>query len=259
MEIVDRKRCCIVLVVYKHLSQYDENEQQAFRNLLQVFFNRDFYIVCPRPLVEEYSQYAPCIALEVSRLSYADYNILCKSVGFYQTFLDLGYRYMCLVQLDVWTFFDNLEYFLNEFEEGNLDYVGAPWLGVHFCREDGVVGNGGFCIRKLETFRNICRDYPLRGGNEDVFFLQEHGDKIKVASTRLALEFSFEEKPYFAYKLMNYKLPMGCHAYASTPDRLGFWKHFIPGIKEIKCKAGEVDIYNNPEYEKKFKECRLEG
>ena len=258
MEIVDRKRCCIVLVVYKPLDQYDENEQQAFRNLLQVFFNRDFYIVCPRPLVEEYAQYAPCIALEVSRLSYADYNILCKSVGFYQTFLDLGYRYMCLVQLDVWTFFDNLEYFLNQFEEGNLDYVGAPWYGVCFTR-DGVVGNGGFCIRRLSKFAEICRDYPLRGGNEDVFFLQEHGDKIKVASTRLALEFSWEEKPYFAYKLMNYKLPQGCHAYASTPDRLGFWKHFIPGIREIKCPAGNPDIYSNPEYEKKFKECRLEG
>ena len=258
MKIVDRKRCCIVLVVYKPLDQYDENEQQAFRNLLQVFFNRDFYIVCPRPLVEEYAQYAPCIALEVSRLSYADYNILCKSVGFYQTFLDLGYRYMCLVQLDVWVFQDNLEYFLNQFDERGYDYIGAPWYGVHFCK-DGVVGNGGFCIRKLETFRNICRDYPLRGGNEDVFFLQEHGDKIKVASTRLALEFSWEEKPYFAYKLMKGKLPQGCHAYASTPDRLGFWKHFIPNVKEIRCKAGEVDIYSNPEYEKKFKECRLEG
>ena len=256
MEIVDRKRCCIVLVVYKPLDQYDENEQQAFRNLLQVFFARDFYIVCPRSLVEEYSQYATCIALEVSRLSYQDYNNLCKSVGFYQTFLDLGYTYQVIVQLDCWIFFDNLNYFLNEFDEGNLDYVGAPWLGVHFA-PDGTVGNGGFCIRRLSKFAEICRDYPLRGGNEDVFFLQEHGDKIKVASTRLALEFSWEEKPYFTYKLMKGKLPQGCHAYASTSDRVAFWKYFIPGIREIKCKAGEIDIYSNPEYEKKFRECQL--
>ena len=130
--MIDRKRCCIVLVVYKHLAQYDENEQQAFRNLLQVFFNRDFYIVCPRPLVEEYSQYAPCIALEVNSLSYADYNILCKSVGFYQTFLDLGYTYQVICQLDVWVFQDNLEYFLNEFDEKGYDYVGAAWYGVGF-------------------------------------------------------------------------------------------------------------------------------
>ena len=248
MEIIDKKKCCIVLVVYKKLEDYDENEQQAFRNLLQVFFNRDFYIVCPRHLVEEYSQYAPCIALEVNSLSYADYNILCKSVGFYQTFLDLGYRYMCLVQLDVWVFQDNLEYFLNLFDEKNLDYIGAAWYGVGFCKGDGVVGNGGFCIRRLSKFAEICRDYPLRGGNEDVFFLQEHGDKIKVASTRLALEFSWEEKPYFCFKIMKGKLPQGCHAYASTPDRVAFWKHFIPNLKEIKCREGEVDIYDNPKH-----------
>ena len=241
--MIDRKRCCIVLVVYKHLDQYDENEQQAFRNLLQVFFNRDFYIVCPRPLVEEYSQYAPCIALEVDSLSYSGYNNLCKSVGFYQTFLDLGYRYMCLVQLDVWVFQDNLEYFLNEFDEKGYDYVGAAWYGVSWTL-DGTVGNGGFCIRRLETFRNICRE-GVGPGNEDTAILLNPKSNLRIAPEVLALEFSWEEKPYFCYKIMYCKLPMGCHAYASSPDRIGFWKYFIPNVKEIKCKAGNPDIYDN--------------
>ena len=241
--MIDRKRCCIVLVVYKHLDQYDENEQQAFRNLLQVFFNRDFYIVCPRPLVEEYSQYAPCIALEVDSLSYSGYNNLCKSVGFYQTFLDLGYRYMCLVQLDVWVFQDNLEYFLNEFDEKGYDYIGAAWYGVSWTL-DGTVGNGGFCIRRLETFRNICRE-GVGPGNEDTAILLNPKSNLRIAPEVLALEFSWEEKPLFCYKIMHCKLPMGCHAYSSSPDRIGFWKHFIPNIKEIKCKAGNPDIYDN--------------
>lgn len=244
--MIDRKRCCIVLIVYKHLSQYDENEQQAFRNLLQVFFNRDFYIVCPRPLVEEYAQYAPCIALEVNSLSYADYNILCKSVGFYQTFLDLGYRYMCLTQLDVHVFQDNLEYFLNLFDEEGYDYIGAAWYGVHFCR-DGVVGNGGFCIRRLSKFVEICRE-GVGPGNEDTAIILNRSNNLRIAPEVLALEFSWEEKPYFTYRLMKGKLPMGCHAYASSPDRIGFWKHFIPGIREIKCREGEVDIYRNDKH-----------
>ncbi len=246
MEIIDRKKCCIVLIVYKHLDQYDENEQQAFRNLLQVFFARDFYIVCPRPLVEEYSQYAPCIALEVNSLSYQDYNILCKSVGFYQTFLDLGYTYQVIVQLDVWVFQDNLEYFLNLFDEENLDYIGAAWYGVHFC-PDGVVGNGGFCIRRLETFRNICRE-GVGPGNEDTAIILNKSNNLRIAPEVLALEFSWEEKPYFTYKLMKGKLPMGCHAYASSPDRIGFWKSFIPNVKEIKCPVGRIDIYDNPKH-----------
>ena len=244
--MIDKKKCCIVLVVYKHLDQYDENEQQAFRNLLQVFFDRDFYIVCPRSLVPEYAQYAPCIALEVSSLSYQDYNILCKSVGFYQTFLDLGYTYQVICQLDVWVFQDNLEYFLNQFDEKGYDYIGAPWLGVHFC-PDGVVGNGGFCIRRLSKFAEIC-SRGVGPGNEDTAILLNPKSNLRIAPEVLALEFSWEEKPYFVYKLMKGKLPMGTHAYASSPDRIGFWKHFIPNVKEIKCKAGNPDIYDNPKH-----------
>ena len=245
--MIDKKKCCIVLIVYKHLDQYDENEQQAFRNLLQVFFARDFFIVCPRPLVEEYSQYAPCIALEVSSLSYQGYNNLCKSVGFYQTFLDLGYTYQVIVQLDVWIFQDNLEYFLREFDEKGYDYIGAAWYGVGFCKGDGVVGNGGFCIRRLSKFAEICRE-GVGPGNEDTAILLNPKSNLRIAPEVLALEFSWEEKPYFTYRLMHYKLPMGCHAYASSPDRLGFWKHFIPNLKEIKCREGEVDIYRNDKH-----------
>ena len=244
--MIDKKRCCIVLVVYKKLEDYDENEQQAFRNLLQVFFNRDFYIVCPRPLVEEYSQYAPCIALEVNSLSYADYNILCKSVGFYQTFLDLGYTYQVIVQLDVWVFQDNLEYFLNLFDEKGYDYLGAAWYGVCFCK-DGVVGNGGFCIRRLSKFAEICRE-GVGPGNEDTAILLNPKSNLRIAPEVLALEFSWEEKPYFCYKIMHCKLPMGCHAYSSAPERVAFWKHFIPNLKEIKCREGEVDIYRNDKH-----------
>ena len=154
---------------------------------------------------------------------------------------------MCLVQLDVWTFFDNLEYFLNQFDEKNLDYVGAPWYGVHFCKGDGVVGNGGFCIRRLSKFAEICRE-GVGPGNEDTAIILNRSNNLRIAPERLALEFSFEEKPYFAYKLMKGKLPMGTHAYASSPDRIGFWKHFIPGIREIKCQAGRISIYDNPNH-----------
>ena len=153
---------------------------------------------------------------------------------------------MCLVQLDVWTFLDDLEYFLNEFDEGNLDYIGAPWYGVHFCR-DGVVGNGGFCIRRLSKFAEICSK-GVGPGNEDTAILLNPKSNLRIAPEVLALEFSWEEKPYFCFKIMKGKLPMGTHAYASSPDRLGFWKSFIPNLKEIRCKAGEVDIYRNDKH-----------
>lgn len=242
--MIDKKRCVVVIHVHKSLENYNENERNSLIQTLKVFGNsRHIVFMCPDSLAEEYSKISSVIRLKDQYFTYGGYNQMCKSDWFYQTFLDLGFKYMLLTQLDVWTFQDNLEYFLNEFDEKGYDYIGAPWYGVHFCK-DGVVGNGGFCIRRLEKFRDICQKYPRGGGNEDVFFLHFFGTEISVAPESLGLEFSFEEKPLHAFRLNNHRLPMGCHAYASTPDRIGFWKYFIPNIKQIKAKEGNPDIYN---------------
>ena len=246
MEIVDRSRCVVVVPVYKKLEDYDENERQAFNQIFRTFVARDIVLVCPHSLSEYYKDFNR-YCLDSRYFTYSGYNELCKSEFFYRMFLDLGYRYMCLVQLDVWTFLDDLEYFLNQFDEKGYDYIGAAWYGVSFCKGDGVVGNGGFCIRRLSKFAEICRE-GVGPGNEDTAILLNPKSNLRIAPERLALEFSFEEKPYFAYRLTKGKLPMGCHAYASSPDRIAFWKHFIPNLKEIKCREGEVDIYRNDKH-----------
>lgn len=243
--MIDSKRCVVVVPVYKKLEDYDENERQAFNQIFRTFVSRDIVLVCPHSLSEYYKDFNR-YCLDPKYFTYRGYNELCKSEFFYRMFLDLGYRYMCLVQLDVWVFQDNLEYFLNEFDEKGYDYIGAPWYGVSWTL-DGTVGNGGFCIRKLETFRNICRE-GVGPGNEDTAILLNPKSNLRIAPEVLALEFSWEEKPLFCFKIMKGKLPMGCHAYASSPDRIGFWKHFIPNVKEIKCKAGNPDIYDNPKH-----------
>lgn len=243
--VIDRSRCVVVVPVYKKLEDYDENERQAFNQIFRTFVARDIVLVCPNSLSEYYKDFNR-YCLDPKYFTYSGYNELCKSEFFYRMFLDRGYRYMCLVQLDVWVFFDNLNYFLNEFDEKNLDYIGAAWYGVCFTR-DGVVGNGGFCIRRLSKFAEICRE-GVGLGNEDTAIILNKGNNLRIAPERLALEFSFEEKPYFCYRLMKGKLPMGTHAYASSPDRIGFWKYFIPNMKEIKCREGEVDIYDNPNH-----------
>lgn len=243
-----KRNCCIVVPVYKRPEEYNANEKSALVQILRTFPGRDVYCITYPELFEEYSRLGlKVLVYDKEYFSYSGYNKLCKSEMFYLDFLGLGFTYMCLIQLDVWVFQDNLDYFLDIFDREGYDYIGAPWYGVHFC-EDGAVGNGGACIRRLDTFRNICREFPIGGGNEDVYFLRVHGDKINVAPEKLALEFSWEEKPYFAYKLSNFRLPMMTHAYASTPDRISFWRQYIPNIQEIKCRAGEMDVYNNPSH-----------
>ena len=243
--MIDRKRCVVVVPIYKRLEDYDENERQAFNQIFRTFVARDIVLVCPHSLSEYYKDFNR-YCLDSRYFTYSGYNELCKSEFFYRMFLDKGYRYMCLVQLDVWVFQDNLEYFLREFDEKGYDYLGAAWYGVCFTR-DGKVGNGGFCIRRLSKFAEICRE-GVGPGNEDTAILLNPKSNLRIAPERLALEFSFEEKPYFTYRLMKGKLPMGCHAYASSPDRIAFWKHFIPNLKEIKCREGEVDIYRNDKH-----------
>lgn len=245
--MITKDRCCVVIPNYKPFNRLDPNEVEVLYQISRVFAGREVYMIGPRSLDLTNYRSDRYIAFPDEFWSYSGYNKLCKSDFLYQTFLDRGFDYMCLVQLDVWVFQDNLDYFIGEFDKERYDYIGAPWYGVHFAK-DGTVGNGGFCIRRLSKFRNVCRDYPQGGGNEDVYFLSVHRDKIRVAPERLALEFSFEEKPAYAYKLNNYKLPLGCHAYASTPDRLGFWRDYIYPIYEIKCKTGNPDIYNNPNH-----------
>lgn len=240
--MIDKSRCCVVLHVYKTLEDYNENERAAIRKLFEVFPSRNIILQCPDRLVDYYKDFNRML-LEDQYFTYSGYNRMCRQPWFYQQFIDLGYKYMLLTQPDVWIFQDNLEYFLNEFDKKGYDYIGAPWYGVWFCK-DGTVGNGGFCIRRLEVFRDVCQKHPNGGGNEDTFFLKFFNNGIKVAPEKLALEFSFEEKPLHAFRLNNHKLPMGTHAYASTPDRIGFWKNFISGIKEIKAKEGNPDIYN---------------
>lgn len=243
---MDKTRCIIVIPVYKEFTQMNANEQAAIKNTLQVLKNYAIAFIGPGRIKDSYKNLGVFIPLKLERMTYKDYSKLCKDSQFYEMFMTLGYRYMLLVQQDVWILNDKLEYFLDIFDKEGLDFIGAPWYKVPFAK-DGTVGNGGFCIRRLEKFRDVCKKYT-GGGNEDVFFLMKHKKEFKIAPEKLALEFSWEEKPAFAYYLSKGKLPMGSHAYASTPDRIGFWKNFIPGIQEIKCKSGNPFIYFSPDH-----------
>lgn len=237
-----RNDVCIVIPVYKPFESLNRNEKAAIRQTCEVFKNRKIYFVSPK-VYEDYP--VPCTFLlyDEKYFTYSGYNQLCKSPLFYLDFIGLGFRYMCLVQQDVWVFEDRLDYFLGEFDDKNYDYIGAPWYGVWFCK-DGEVGNGGFCIRRLDKFADICQRHPIGLGNEDVYFCRTYRNELNMAPEELALEFSFEEKPLHAYRLNHERLPMGTHAYAKCPDRLGFWMNHIKEIYTDSCQPGNPDIYN---------------
>lgn len=81
------------------------------------------------------------------------YNNLMISREFYQRFA--RYDYMLIYQLDAFVFHDELDEWCNK----GYDYIGAPWFDNYMSYEERAklwkVGNGGFSLRKINTFLNI--------------------------------------------------------------------------------------------------------
>lgn len=79
----------------------------------------------------------------------AAYSRLLLSSEFYRVFS--GYRYMLIYQLDALVFSDQLAHWCSK----GYDYIGAP---VHVHSDDqsaAFVGNGGFSLRKIESFLHV--------------------------------------------------------------------------------------------------------
>ncbi|HUN56435.1 MAG TPA: DUF5672 family protein [Smithella sp.] len=79
-------------------------------------------------------------------------------------------------------------------------------------------------VKKAVYYRN-------KNINEDGFWglvAPKITKKFKVAPDEIAIKFSFDKHPDFLYKMNNYKLPFGCHAWNKwNPD---FWNKYISGL-----------------------------
>ena len=165
------------------------------------------------------------------------YNQLLWSPVFYKAFSE--FKFLLIHQLDAFVFSDQLLHWCSK----NYDYIGAPWLNAKwpntqainrqlpfFTRfpflfrllkgKDGLVGNGGFSLRKVSThvkyaelYANSVKTLQL---NEDLFWSKyvaaKHQD-FTIPLIREALSFAIENDPGNAFKMLNDTLPFGCHAW----------------------------------------------
>jgi hypothetical protein len=192
------------------------------------------------------------------------YNKLLLKETFYKKFAK--YEYILIHQLDALVFSDRLLKWCNS----DYDYIAAPWFGSKIgllSHKQGLPangGNGGFSLRKVESFLKVLQivkkqirrssdnpliqkiwfimailtgeshktwlhapadNYPF---NEDGFWSLEapkYLNSYKVAPFKEALKFSFERFPRRCLKLNNNTLPFGCHAWAKYDRR--FWLPYI--------------------------------
>ncbi|MCJ8208434.1 hypothetical protein MUY27_01855 [Mucilaginibacter sp. RS28] len=187
----------------------------------------------------------------------AGYNRLMLSQDFYGQFLD--YECLLIYQTDAFVFKDELDYWCSQ----GWDYIGAPWIrrkddgaikaavtGIQQAvstqfnlKKNGVpnkyqfdnkVGNGGFSLRRVNKFHELCgtekgriETYLAQTAhqyNEDAFWSVEANRKkmlLKIPDWQTALRFSFEIYPERALRLNNGELPFGCHDWDQYPE---FWR-----------------------------------
>jgi hypothetical protein len=126
----------------------------------------------------------------VPRMSVADYNRFCV------------YRLSDLVTTDFCMIVHTDGFILNphlwDDRFLNYDYVGAPWYRSYTTYSEGIVGNGGFCIRSKKFLDYSKRFVGYDGStNEDLFLCAVNYRKsleegLKIADLETAARFSIE-------------------------------------------------------------------
>ncbi|RZK29543.1 MAG: hypothetical protein EOO63_08840 [Hymenobacter sp.] len=168
------KQVCVVIPVYKPLSQLDANEQRSWHQCLRVLGHRPIYLACPTTLdsaaylAAAHAQGVSCQVTAFAPAAFASidgYNRLMLSRQFYRRFAQ--HDYLLLYQLDAYVFEDEL----NKWCALGYSYVGAPWFEGFLPASEETplwqVGNGGFtlrrvahCLRVLQTFA-VARSWSL--------------------------------------------------------------------------------------------------
>lgn len=217
----------VVIPVYK--PSMNRNEEISFRQTLRVLATHPIIIVCPESLdLAKYNVIAGRCNNVLLRESFNDtyfrniagYNRLLLSEEFYMRFAQ--YKYILIAQLDTYVFRDELLLWCDK----GYDYIGAPliWYGMKI--DQGIVGNGGFSLRRVEAFLNYFR-----------------GSKLVLPLSGIAQWINFAAKPYtrwFIWLLM----AMGWH---NTPRSFAkqcrhnedrFWSGKLDGTNyELKKPA----------------------
>lgn len=262
-----KESCVIVIPVYQ--STLSALEIISLQQCGKIFSTFDIVFVKPKKL--DLEQLNVKIPFSYTSISFDDsyfadvfsYSDLMLNATFYQSFLE--YNYLLIYQLDAFVFKNELEHWCSL----GYDYIGAPWLReveypklykrikerikTYLHRRYNIldkhgkpeiqrqmhnhVGNGGFSLRKVQSFYKICINQPKlvetyigkQSGyyNEDLFWTIEVNRKkkrIKVPPYKLALKFAIETAPARALSINNNELPFGCHAW---DKHLDFWRPYL--------------------------------
>ena len=139
--------------------------------------------------MEDSSRFLTPIQLDVTNLSFEQYNAVLMSQAFYRC---IPTETLLIFQTDTMILEPaQLQEFLS------YDYVGAPWKSGH-------VGNGGLSLRKKTKMITVITTVNQFNSNEDVYFSTQRIVPLKKPA--------FEEAQRFSVETVFYPSPFGIHA-----------------------------------------------
>ncbi|HID52620.1 MAG TPA: hypothetical protein EYP41_11365 [Anaerolineae bacterium] len=142
-----------IVVPLSNRAELFPDEEISLRHLLYYLGRYDKYLVIPETLELtipgfRYARFGP----EFFGSAAANTRLML-SAAFYERFRE--YEYILVYHPDALVFSDQLE----EWCDAGYDYIGPPWFpddDMPWVTEPGV-GNGGFCLRKVESCLKVLR------------------------------------------------------------------------------------------------------
>lgn len=249
---------CIVVPIYQE--RFNNQEKASLNQLTKIIANKEYDIVLllPKKFDDVKQKYANIFSETKCKIHFdIQHDVFFKDTFVYSRLLTnrkwytnyLQWKYMYIYQTDCWVTKDEFEYWTSK----DYDWIGGPIITLdalwkNLKERDGIVGNGGFSLRKISTMMDIlnpdgelCTTYPSLKKCfkniliEDRFFCDDIAAlyHINVPSLHDAGLFSIDQTPdYIRQEITSEdELPFGIHKVFSY---LEYWKKFIPELPKLE-------------------------
>jgi hypothetical protein len=172
--LAPRQGLVAVVVPLPNRKELTPDERVSLRHLLHFLGRYDKYLVIPESLGVDYPGFLIKRFSNSFFGSLAAHNRLMLSLRFYEAFRN--YKYILIYHPDALVFSDQLL----QWCETDLDYIGAPWLNCNDSPwvKTPRVGNGGFSLRKVESFLQVLRS-PVYAVDPAIYWQTFWGSRPK--------------------------------------------------------------------------------
>ena len=140
----------IIILIIAHNDSLNGNEQKSLRQCSSIFAGYPITLICPQGLDANcYRETMPGVKIDFIdpkwQKNYYNFNRLKIESYLYKRYSH--YEYILFYEPDAWVFRDELDNWIKQ----GYDNIGGPWLSLKTNKFEINSGNGGFCLRNVQS------------------------------------------------------------------------------------------------------------